>query len=191
MSAIIGCDETPVWFGNRTLETGGSRKVTIRSTGHDKMRCTVMLTGKADGTRCKPMVVFKRIRPVQGLQDKYRNLVICYSFNGWMNEELTHTFIEKVIGRLSFDARLLVWDAYCCHIMVSTKTKVRQSKVDMAVIPGGCTKFLQPADLSWNKSFKSKLSELYDEWMESGEHEFTASGNMRAPFLDKVCESGV
>lgn len=69
-----------------------------------------MLTGRADGTRCKPLVVFKRIRPVQGLQDKFRNLVITYSSNGWLNQ-LTHLFIDKVICRLSIAPRLLIWDA--------------------------------------------------------------------------------
>ena len=168
----------PVWFeniGNRTIDAVGAREVTIWSTGHDKMRCTVMLTGKADGTWCKPLVVFKRVRPMQGLQEKYRNLAITYSSNGWMNEQLTHIYIDRVIGQLSFAPRLLVWDAYRCHIMDSTKVKLKTCQVDTAGIPGGCTKFLQPADVSWNKSFKSKLSTLYDEWMESDKHEYTAS----------------
>ena len=156
LRGIIGCDEKPVWFENVgycTINTVGAREVTIRSTGHDKTWCTVMLTGKADGTRCKPLVVFKRARPMQGLQGKFRNLAITYSSNGWMNEQLTHIHIDLVIGQLSlaqlpfaqlsFAPRLLVWDAYRCNIMDSTKVKLRTCKVDMAVIPGGCTKFLQ------------------------------------------------
>ena len=58
----------------------------------------------------------------------------------------------------------------------------------MDVISGGCTRFLQPADLSWNKCFKSKLSELYDTWIDGGEHDFTRSGAMCAPSLERVCQ---
>ena len=39
---------------------------------------------------------------------------------------------------------------------------------DLCVIPRGCTSKLQPADVSWNKPFKSHLSEMYDEWLFSG-----------------------
>jgi hypothetical protein len=39
---------------------------------------------------------------------------------------------------------------------------------DLCVIPGACTSKLQPADVSWNKPFKSHLSEMYDEWLFSG-----------------------
>ena len=56
------------------------------------------------------------------------------------------------------------------------------------MIPGGCTKFLQPADPSWNKSFKSKLADQYDTWMEADEHDFTQAGIMCAPSLETMCQ---
>ena len=39
----------------------------------------------------------------------------------------------------------------------------------MAVVPGGCMKYAQPADVSWNKPFRDRFREFYDDWMESGE----------------------
>ncbi|XP_044175381.1 uncharacterized protein LOC122958534 [Acropora millepora] len=36
-------------------------------------------------------------------------------------------------------------------------------------------------DVSWNKPFKAKVTEKYDEWMANGQHTFTAAGNMRTP----------
>lgn len=47
----------------------------------------------------------------------------------------------------------------------------------MAVIPGGCTKYIQAPDVSWNFSFKNKLVDLYNDWMENGEKEFTKGKN--------------
>ena len=52
---------------------------------------------------------------------------------------------------------------------------------DLAIIPGGLTSQVQPADVSWNKPFKSAYRELYDKWMAEGDKSFTASGNLKAP----------
>ena len=39
----------------------------------------------------------------------------------------------------------------------SNKMKLKQMNVDSCVIPGGTTKFLQPADVVWNSAFKAKV----------------------------------
>ena len=52
-------------------------------------------------------------------------------------------------------------------------------KSDVAIIPGGLTSQFQPADVSWNKPFKTAYRELYNEWMATGEKSFTPAGNMR------------
>ena len=57
----------------------------------------------------------------------------------------------------------------------------KNAKTDACIIPGGLTSHLQPADVSWNKSFKSAYEDLYNEWMATGKHSFTKAGNMKAP----------
>ncbi len=66
----------------------------------------------------------------------------------------------------------------------TVRTHVASLRTDACLIPGGLTSHLQPADISWNKPFKSAYRDLYNEWMSSGEKSFTSSGNLRAP--DKV-----
>ena len=52
---------------------------------------------------------------------------------------------------------LFMWDAFRAHMIARITGRIWQEyNSDMAVIPGGCTSKLQPADLSWNK-------ELYNE----------------------------
>ena len=51
----------------------------------------------------------------------------------------------------------------------------------MGVIPGGCTKFLQPLDVSLNKPFKVIFRKLYDEWYRKGEFEYTKGGMVKPP----------
>ena len=40
----------------------------------------------------------------------------------------------------------MVWYAYKCHVSEAVKAECRHMKLEMAVVPGGCTKFVQAAD---------------------------------------------
>ena len=90
--------------------------------------------------------------------------------------------MKRAWGTLNFGRRLLVWDAYRCHLMPSVKSTVHnQTNTDLSIIPGGLTSQLQPADLCWNKAFKSTYKDLYNEWMLTGPKTYTNAGNVRAP----------
>ena len=52
-------------------------------------------------------------------------------------------------------------------------------RIDDAVIPGGCTRYIQAPDVFWNKPFKGCIMEFYDEWITSGVHYYTEAGNMK------------
>ena len=58
---------------------------------------------------------------------------------------------------------------------------MKQYNTVMSVIPGGCTKFLQPLDVCINKRFKLFFGELYDNWFQKGEFIYTSSGKIKAP----------
>ena len=78
--------------------------------------------------------------------------------------------------------RLLIWDAFCAHLTDGVKKAVKTTfNSDLCVIPSGCTSKLQPADVSWNRSFKARIAELYDEWVFSGPIELTRYGNRKCP----------
>ncbi|RWS00839.1 pogo transposable element with KRAB domain-like protein, partial [Dinothrombium tinctorium] len=60
-------DEVPVWFDMprcRTYEQKGVKNVQIKTTGHEKLRFTVVLTTYSDGRKCKPMIIFKGLKKV-------------------------------------------------------------------------------------------------------------------------------
>lgn len=181
--SIYAMDETAIWLdmpSATTLETKGSKEVPIRTTGHEKSRITVCLTAKASGKKLKPLIVLKGKRLDKSLAG-VRGAVIELSANGWMTEELTLKYVRQQIGTLSFSRRLLVWDSYRCHISKTVKEEMNKLSIDKAIIPGGCTGLIQAADVSWNKPFKDKYRELYENWMQNGEKTFTKSGNMRSP----------
>ena len=83
-----------------------------------------------------------------------------------------------------FGKRLLAWDSYRCHINDATKKQLKKLQIDSAVIPEGCTKFIQAPDVYWNAPFKSKVRQFYGNWMLHGEKSYTKSGNMRAPSME-------
>ena len=61
--------------------------------------------------------------------------------------------------------------------------------MDTAIVPGGCTKFIQAADVVWNACFKSQIRKLYDEWIAAPiGYEFTRGGNMKPPSRSLLCE---
>lgn len=75
-----------------------------------------------------------------------------------------------------------LWDAYRCHISTSTKQELRPYYITTAVIPGGCTKYVQAPDVMWNQPFKASLHAFYDEWMAGdADKQYTSGGNLKAP----------
>ena len=169
---------------------GHAFDTTVDTTGHEKVRISVCLAAKADGTKLKPMIVFGGAkREVKKLSEEFKGrCVVASSSNAWMNDELTKCWVQCVLGKLAFTRRLLAWDAFRCHITDSTKEELRLSKVDPVIIPGGCTKYIQAPDVSWNKPFKQNITEKYDEWMAKGIHEYTANGNLKGPSRKTLIE---
>ena len=114
---IGNMDETPVWFdmpSARTVTTRGEKTVSITTTGHEKSRFTVVLSCLADGTKLKPMVIFKRkTQP----KDKFPpGVVVHHHPKGWMDADGMKLWIKKVWssrpGGLLRKKSLLVWDSF-------------------------------------------------------------------------------
>ena len=181
LDQIIAMDETPVWQdmpGETTADFVGNKFIPLKSTSHEKTRVTVVLSAKANGTKLPPFIVFKGKRYNKEL-NKIPGIVCTFSENGRMNENLTQTWLNKVYGTLCFSRRLLVGDAYKCHIQDSTKRLLTTLKTDVAVIPGGCTGLVQAPDVCWNKPFKSHYASLHEDWMCEDQHSCTKGGNMK------------
>lgn len=133
-----------VSFLNQNLRLLNYIQISVLNTGHDKMHITVMLTARSDGYKCKPFVLLKRVRQDPAIIAKYKSkLSLCWKGQTWMNDELTDDYLRNIFGPTFFHKRLLVWDSFRCHISQRTKKVLRELKIETAVIPGGCTKFIQ------------------------------------------------
>jgi len=130
-----------------------------------------------------PLVHLPGVRP-PNKDDIPRGLVVYMCGSGhksWINEESIKFWLNKLWGRNNQRRHLLDWGAFRGHITTSVKEQVK-TNTDMCVISGGCTSKLQPAEVSWNRPFKAKLAELYDDWfIFRGPVSTTPKGNRRAP----------
>eukprot|EP00731_Ephydatia_muelleri_P026720 Em0018g820a len=98
-----------------------------------------------------------------------------------MNEELTLQWMDEVWG-ISQEQRIFIWDFYIGAIQ-QTQLKMLScmgSNSVSVIVPGGCTKILQPADVSWNAPFKSAYRLHYDSWLARDDRSvtLTPAGNL-------------
>ena len=80
---------------------------------------------------------------------------------------------------LTFQKRLLAWDIFEAHMTEAVKKLLKEMKTDDTLIPGGCTKYIEGPDVSWNKPFQRYIMEFYDEWLATGVHQYTEAGHMK------------
>jgi hypothetical protein len=103
-----------------------------------------MLTARSDGKKMRPLVLLPRVRPDKNIVKQFGSkLFLVWSGKIWMDDALTAEFLKRVMGKPMFEKRLLVWDAFRCHTSEGTKRVLRDIDLHTAVIPGGCTKFIQ------------------------------------------------
>ena len=99
------------------------------------------MTAKVDETELKPFIFFPGVkRETKQLNEEFKNK--CYvasSVNRWMNEDLTHDWVQGILGKFSFTRWMLAWDSIKCHITDSIKQELANAKIDTVMVPGGCT----------------------------------------------------
>ncbi|GFX66183.1 pogo transposable element with KRAB domain [Trichonephila clavipes] len=162
LSHIGNMDESPVTFemiGNKTIDMKGAKTIHIKTTGHEKSHFTVVLSCLADGTKLKPMVIFKRKTVPKSNFPK--GVFIHVHEKGWMDENGVKLWIKNIWqrrpGALRNPQSLLVWDMFRSHLTDNTKKLLTECNTDIVVIPGGLTSLVQPLDACINKPFKQNL----------------------------------
>lgn len=193
LSCIGNMDETPIFFYMpeiRTVSHDGENTIFVKTTGHEKIRFTLVLSCMADGTKLKPMAVFRRkTLPKENFPE---GIVIHVHPQGWMDEDGCRKWTKEVWnlrpGGQHNEKSLLVWDQFRSHIMKNVIDDVRSYNTDIAVIPSGLTSVLQPIDVGINKPFKDMMRIQWNNWLCDGEKTYTEGGGVRAPPLPMISE---
>jgi hypothetical protein len=192
LSQIGNMDEVPCCFDipdKRTIEVKGTQDVLLKTTGNEKTHFTIVLCVTADGGKCDPMVIFKRKTFPKKLEFP-KGIVVAVQPKAWIDKDLMKVWLNNVwrkrSGSFFQNKSLLVYDSARAHLTDEVKYEVHKFS-NLAVIPGGMTKLLQPLDLTVNKSFKHKMRKEWEKWIKEGYHSYTKSEKMRKASLIDVC----
>lgn len=184
LSQIGNADETAVFFDmprNYTVSEKGQKQVTVKTTGYEKLRVTVMLSATADGNKLPPYVILNRKTvPKETFCD---GVIVRAQQNAWMTSELMQDWLgcvwERRPGGLLKRDSMLVMDAFRGHLSDNIKTRLANGKCDLVVIPGGMTSQLQPLDVGVNKAFKDRIRAQYNQWLTENDHPLTPTGKIK------------
>jgi hypothetical protein len=165
---IVNMDETPIWFDTppkRTFDTKGVKDVYIVKNCNDRSRITGVLAVTKAGTFLPTCIISKSSskRAVNEPQAtyQYHNQVHLYQQqHATMTSKIMVDYIQRVLiphFSQKQESKLLIMDSFSGHLTDEVKSALNAHNFDVAIVPGGCTKYLQPLDLTVNRSFKAKL----------------------------------
>jgi hypothetical protein len=164
-SHIGNMDETSICFEmspHQIIHLRGEKSVPINTHVNTRQHFTVVLCAMADGRTLPPLVIFKGTR---ALNINVPNVSVIVSPTGWMTSEIMIKWLTTVWTNFAFGERLLILDSFRGHLTDGVSECLRKFNTTRAVIPGGCTKHLQPADKSWIALFKARYRQLFNQWL--------------------------
>ncbi|GFV65119.1 pogo transposable element with KRAB domain [Trichonephila clavipes] len=153
-----------------TVDVQGESSIPINTTGNERTSFTVVLCCAANGLKLPPMLIFKRkMLPKENFP---KGVEIRANENGWMNEQIMLSWLQTIRRKCknSFfrPKAFLIMDSMKSHVSENVKNALKSTSAKIAIIPAGLTKKLQPLDIGINRSFKSKVRKLWDQWMSDG-----------------------
>ena len=191
-SHVGNMDQTMVRFdmsGNSTNEIRGEKTIRIAKSSGAKRGFTVALAATGDGRKLPAFIVFKE--PSGKIPHRVhealvipRNVRVTATKNGWMTRQEVVSWVTRCWGLLPDEKKLLILDKARIHETAEVRTSLQQKQTNLVHIPGGCTAICQPADVSWNRPFKSRLRKEYRAWR--GLKKKTPKGNIAQPSRQDV-----
>jgi hypothetical protein len=177
---IINMDQTPIFFSmtpKTTLQTRGSKTVSVRTSSDSTKRITVAVSVTASGSMLPPLLIFNA-KPNGRVEKELANFPPGANYavqkNAWMDERVMLMWVEVILEPYIKTAPdgvrpILFLDSYRCHMMASVVQRVQDIGVEVIHIPGGCTGVCQPVDVGIGKPFKDRVTCCWENWMvESG-----------------------
>jgi len=172
LSNICNLDETPIPFEyleGKTYDMKGEKTVWVKESrsGWDKRQASLVLCIFADGIlRVPPMVIFHGTgQRLAAEKAKYHpGILVEFNPTAYMNDRLFEWYIrEHLLPVLGGRPTLFALDLMGSHKTPAILDLLCSNHITPSFIPGGCTRLVQPLDVSVNKPFKELVRELTDE----------------------------
>ena len=195
------------------LHFKGERSVNLITNNRSKVRTTFGAAITSEGEFLPPLVVsiYKQIdrkkksigkprkqsrdypRKYQNLRNQTKPYILRFTPSGFNNESLMMDWVENSLipyakGKSDEGALVVfVLDSASFHKSEKIEKILKKAAIQVLLIPGGFTDFLQPLDVSVNKPLKDKVRALYMSYLEEKfgkEDSFTKGGYLKAPDLE-------
>lgn len=175
-------DESAVYFEDcrtQTVDIQGRRHVVLKSTGYASMRITVILAFTALGKKLPPLLIHKG---KSGPITLYNGVASVKQEKAWVDSNLIIKWIDRAFPPLNMSPnKAIVWDSCRAHLSKAVKDHCRKRKINLIVIPGGLTAYLQAGDIGVYKRFKDNMGRIINDWKTGGNMTYTKNGNPKAP----------
>ncbi|CAF1509623.1 unnamed protein product [Adineta ricciae] len=170
---ICNFDESPIsLFGDQTSRTLNYVNVDneVENPICSKRFATVILTIFPKGNdRVGPTLLFRGKGRISSQEtNQYsKNVKVFFTQKAAMNTETMHKFVDYWYGQINDgNPKLMITDSYGCHLNSQVTQSLRRKSVVVAVVPKGCTQYLQLLDTLVFSTFKSNYFNATEEFLE-------------------------
>jgi hypothetical protein len=161
-------DQTPLPFEyleGQTYSNKGDRTIWVQSSqsGWDKCQATLQLTVFADGIpRVQPLIFFRGkglgTTILTEMREYDSRVIVKFNPKAYANSEnMVQWLDEQVVPILDCQPTLIALDLFGGHKTDEVLDTLRANDITVSIIPGGCTRLVQPLDVSINRPFKNIL----------------------------------
>ncbi len=122
-------------------------------------------------------------------------MYVSFQKDAWVTEEILLEYLNKlwksIPNGMCAAKKLLLLDDATMHKTDAVKEKLSRFNTEVVYIPPGCTPYLQPVDVVFNKSFKAEMGRLSTQHMEenlgmyTGESESKLTASARRILITK------
>lgn len=183
LDRILAFDETALFLGNPseiTVDVRGSTRVQLSTGSIDKFRITGIFGSYADGTKLTPYLLWKSTSDTPTIAE-VEGIPVIKCKNAWISDKVMKTVLNHMFPFPRRNRLYLIIDSARPHYSTSTLRILTQKNIELILIPGGITHFVQPADVYIFRRLKSKLNEYIELWLQMPDIPRTPSGTIKTP----------
>ncbi len=178
--------------GSYTYEKKGSKNVNATTAGAEKTKISLAFTATANGSKLPILIVLPRKTPLKQPFVCPDNVIICYKPNsktfdsGVLKEEFVERILKPHMMHTGKKKLLLLLDNSPVHKTKDLAVTLRVNNIQPSFFPPRMTSLLQPADVGWFRSLKSKYHVKWQNWFLNSPKAFTKSKNLKSPGYARV-----
>eukprot|EP01022_Parablepharisma_sp_SALTPOND_P025216 TRINITY_DN5814_c0_g1_i1.p3 TRINITY_DN5814_c0_g1~~TRINITY_DN5814_c0_g1_i1.p3 ORF type:complete len:467 (+),score=47.20 TRINITY_DN5814_c0_g1_i1:1965-3365(+) len=185
---IWNYDEVGIFFepgATQTLETKGSKTVSVLSVQATYMKMTIIIMISATGLLAPPVLLFHNQKFKAFTLPEHPEVLITSNYKGYNLEETNYNVVLPHFMKYIKEGSLLIHDECTAHRSQRIMDLLASRKIDQIRIPGGTTCLLQPVDCCIGKVIKTEVKRCYQQWCTDKFDEITSPDGRRRKMFKK------